>query len=367
MNIGLLSHHADFSTNEYFARAISHSGCELLRIGPVYPHKAAKVAPSFTELLHGQAIDLLLFVDPSGPVWPLGFESLPCPKAAYLIDVHMNLRLRLTYAPFFDFLFVAQKDYVAAFHRAGFRNTWWLPLACDPDLHCTDETTRPIDVGFVGQLGAKRSRRHAVLTNVLPQYATNDFTRSYNPADMARLYARSKIVFNTSVNGDLNMRVFEALGSGALLVTDRIDNGLSELFEEDVHYVGYSTIPEAHEKLRYYLAHTEERERIAEAGRARAFAQHTYEDRWRRIRELVATPTSEAVPIAAYPPLRRARTYAKVYEQLKLPNGVWLQMLSVPASHRVAMIPELARASARRVITSGRATMAALEARLRKH
>ena len=49
---------------------------------------------------------------------------------------------------------------------------------------------------------------------------------------MGRIYSESKIVLNASINGDLNMRVFEALTSGALLVTDRIENGLDTLFAQ---------------------------------------------------------------------------------------------------------------------------------------
>ena len=54
----------------------------------------------------------------------------------YLIDAHQNLEIRMAYAPFFDFIFVAQKDYVSAFKEAGFSNVFWLPVACDPDVHC---------------------------------------------------------------------------------------------------------------------------------------------------------------------------------------------------------------------------------------
>ena len=51
-----------------------------------------------------------------------------------------------------------------------------------------------------------------MLRAVLPQFATNDVSRSYNPQQMGEVYSRSKIVFNKSINGDLNMRFFEGTG-----------------------------------------------------------------------------------------------------------------------------------------------------------
>jgi glycosyltransferase involved in cell wall biosynthesis len=103
---------------------------------------------------------------------------------------------------------------------------------------------------------------------------------------MAIVYGQSKIVFNASINGDVNMRVFEAMAAGALLVTDRVGNGLSDLFEEDTHYIGYSTISEALEKIGYFLDKSEERENIAHAGQQAVLEHHTYGHRWEFIRQM---------------------------------------------------------------------------------
>ena len=50
------------------------------------------------------------------------------------------------------------------------------------------------------------------------------------PAEMFSIYQNSKIVFNYSFKNDVNMRIFEALGSGALLMTNRIvNNGIEDI------------------------------------------------------------------------------------------------------------------------------------------
>lgn len=105
--------------------------------------------------------------------------------------------------------------------------------------------------------------------------------------DMYRALARSRITLNRHINvaenNANNMRLYEATGVGALLVTDRKDN-LGELFEIGKEVVAYSSAEEAAELIRYYLAHPKEAEAIARAGQARTLRDHTYK---RRMEELV--------------------------------------------------------------------------------
>lgn len=280
--------------------------------------------------------DILFYVDPA-PAWPLGLESLPSLTVAYLIDVHQDLRSRLQMAKFFDAVFIAQKEFVPAFREKGHRNAFWLPLACDPELHTTDSKARPYDVGFVGNIGVRGMPRFEVLSSVLPRYRTNDYSRFYPPREMANVYGRSKIVFNASVNGDVNMRVFEAMASGALLVTDRIGNGLSDLFEEGAHYVGYSTIPEALGKIDYYLAKTEERERIACAGQQTVLDHHTYAHRWESIRQQFGQACGEA-PARSLSRAALAELYAEVFVILRQPWRISRVCLRYGLSGRVARL-----------------------------
>lgn len=104
--------------------------------------------------------------------------------------------------------------------------------------------------------------------------------------DMYRVLARSRIVVNR--HGDIaeghanNMRLFEATGMGALLLTEAAPN-LPELFAPGVEVVAYDGADDLVTKVRYYLAHEDERAAIAAAGQARTLREHTYA---RRIAEL---------------------------------------------------------------------------------
>jgi len=104
--------------------------------------------------------------------------------------------------------------------------------------------------------------------------------------DMYRALARSKITLNRHINvaenNANNMRLYEATGVGAMLLTDRKDN-LQDLFEIGKEVVAYSSKEEAVELVRHYLEHPKEAERIAEAGQARTLRDHTYAQRMQEL------------------------------------------------------------------------------------
>jgi spore maturation protein CgeB len=105
--------------------------------------------------------------------------------------------------------------------------------------------------------------------------------------DMYRTLARSRVTLNRHINvaGNYanNMRLYEATGVGAMLVTDRKDN-LGELFEVGREVVSYESPDEAIELINYYGEHAEEAAAIAQAGQQRTLRDHTYA---RRMEELV--------------------------------------------------------------------------------
>jgi spore maturation protein CgeB len=96
------------------------------------------------------------------------------------------------------------------------------------------------------------------------------------------LLARSQIVFNAHIdvatNFAGNMRMFEASGMGACLVTDWKSN-IADFFEPEVDLVCYKTNEQAMEQITYLVEHPEEARRIAERGQRRTLMEHTYEKR----------------------------------------------------------------------------------------
>lgn len=100
----------------------------------------------------------------------------------------------------------------------------------------------------------------------------------------------SAVTLNThidiSAKSASNMRLFEATGVGACLLTDRKDN-LSKLFEPDCEVVTYGSADEAVEKYNYLAANPRERESIAAAGQRRTLADHGFDRRAARIDEIL--------------------------------------------------------------------------------
>ncbi len=245
------------------------------------------------------AVDLYLWVDPAGRYFPPGLEAAPAPTACYLIDVHLG-HWREQAARFFDYVFIAQHDYVPRFRAAtGRDNVAWLPLAAAPEVHRPHpELPKRYDVGFVGNLalahrGTARARRLALLAW---HFTLNDYTRAYTPAEVGEVYSQSRLVFNTSIAGDVTMRLFEGAASGALVLTDAAANGLETLFTVGEELAVYRDDADLVAQVRHFLAHPEARERMALAGHRRVLAEHTYAHRMQR---LVARVTDPAQPRTA--------------------------------------------------------------------
>jgi len=124
----------------------------------------------------------------------------------------------------------------------------------------------------------------------------NEWWRWHDPKEMAQVYRRSKIVVNISRDDypqDANMRVFEAMAGGALLITG-LPTELTELgFQEGKHFVGYHDEREIEDLVRYYLEHPQERLCIAEAARDLVLKEHTYDRRAETIIETVQQHNGE--------------------------------------------------------------------------
>ncbi len=277
----------------HLERALRAAGHEVHYVG-----LACAERPGYGETTPIDAIvsemavppDLYLWIDPAGRYFPHGIEKLPCPTACYLIDVHLGT-WREHVARFFDAVFVAQKDYADRFRRAvGHDQVYWLPLAAAADVHRLVELPRIYDVGFVGNValahrGTGRARRLKLLQE---RFRTNDLNRSYTPEEVAQVYSQSRIVFNTSIAGDVTMRLFEGAACGALVLTDSIANGLEELFKIGQEVVTYSDDADLMEKVEYYLSHEQERQAIAVAGHCRAVREHSYGHRVQKIVEIMS-------------------------------------------------------------------------------
>jgi spore maturation protein CgeB len=80
-----------------------------------------------------------------------------------------------------------------------------------------------------------------------------------------------------------NCTLYEATGTGTLLITDDKEN-LSKLFEPGREVVTYKSPEECAELAKHYLEHQDERLAIARAGQKRTLREHTY---YHRMQELI--------------------------------------------------------------------------------
>lgn len=114
--------------------------------------------------------------------------------------------------------------------------------------------------------------------------------------DMYDVLAASRIAINR--HGDItrgyacNMRLYEATGVGAMLLTDGVRN-LESLFTPGTEVVRYRDEQELVRKIAYYLEADDERRAIARAGQLRTLSDHTYAQRMARLVEILGSQLGE--------------------------------------------------------------------------
>jgi hypothetical protein len=100
-----------------------------------------------------------------------------------------------------------------------------------------------------------------------------------NRTDCPRIYAASRINLNITSEQLLTalpVRVFDVLACGGFLLTDEREDARM-LFEPGKELVIYSGVDDLAKKIRYYLAHQEERGKILDAGMKRVFADYSFD------------------------------------------------------------------------------------------
>jgi spore maturation protein CgeB len=122
--------------------------------------------------------------------------------------------------------------------------------------------------------------------------------------DMYRVLAQSRIAVNR--HGDFaggyaaNMRMFEATGVGAMLMTESATN-LPDFFEPGREVVAYDDVDDLVEKIRHFLEHEDERRRIAAAGQRRTLTEHTYRQRMAQLAGMLESRLAQRRTVSSEP------------------------------------------------------------------
>jgi hypothetical protein len=213
-----------------------------------------------------------------------------CGETIYVVsDAHLGQaaqEYRFGKALTMDYIFFNQKR---ALEESGMKDAIWLPHAVEPLAYPHFEIIKKYDVCFIGHLQDKKNYNGFSRIDMLDR-AFKEFPNFYfgtrnmsRPGvnmfeDAARKFCMSRVVLNISIADDINMRVFEVMATGSFLLTNWIPT-LGDLFEDGKHLATYKTLDEMVEKIKYYLEHEEEREKIAQEGQKEVLAKHTYSHR----------------------------------------------------------------------------------------
>lgn len=190
----------------------------------------------------------------------------------------------------YDVIFTSIVPYADRFIEAG-TPAHCIPLAFDPRvLEQIRPQTRFRPLTYIGGINpAHHGSRQDVINAVASRFEIELLIDKNWGLDMFEIMAQSYITINRNADVETdyigNMRIYEATGCGALLLTN---DGLNmpELFEDD-EVLKYNTPEEAVELVDYYLEHREEGELIAERGQKRTLTDHTYEQRMAEIADVL--------------------------------------------------------------------------------
>jgi hypothetical protein len=302
----------EHTTGQYVRKALEkHSDVTVY-----HPKELQKIEKHF---------DLYLSVDDgSHYIFPKRLK----PSALWLIDTHLTLRFDTVMALNFSYIFTAQKLGAQKLLACGFSNVYWLPLACDPATHGRVNAQKIYDIGFVGNL--RVDDRFQFLRDIKGRY-WNSYIDKATHYDMAGIYSQSRLVLNRSIKNDLNMRVFEGLCSGSLLLTDAVGN-IEELFKNDEHLILYRSDEEAFKKIDLILGGAVDEDAIAKNGCEQVRKYHTYDNRVMAILDTVVSIKAKKNSLKLFLSLA---SKSDMFQRMLLrfyPNLLFMFWLDVPSS-----------------------------------
>jgi len=296
MRIGYIGYHSPYHSEWGVSRALERfAGVEVDRY---------EVSRLDRDKFRSRNYDIVL--TPAPYALPVEFwRSLSGVKVAHYFDliIKWQNRERVYFPPLAAFDLTLSPDGFDStpYERAGIRREWF-QQAFDPLEHNTFFEREPTrEVAFIGNLhspGRAQMARELKRRYDFVRYGHDNECRG---VAHARICSQTKVMLATSARDDLpgywSDRVYLHLACGAFVLHAEVP-GLERHFTPGVHLATYKR-GELFDRLDYYLAHDDERERIARAGCEHAHAHHTWdrrmEDFWRVLHEsgLSDIPTSQ--------------------------------------------------------------------------
>lgn len=256
--------------------------------------------------------DVLIWCDLSYQCLPPGIENCPFPTVLVVGDWNVCYATVINYSQVFDRIFTDRR-LKGLLHQAGYHKVdWWPCFYYDPQKCYVDPTlTKQYDITFIGNLNAHvHPQRNRYLTRLLKlQDRYRVFIRQgiYDEA-YTRVLNQSRIVFNYTICGVANLRVFEAPACGALLFTEAENLEIRDFLQDGQECILYQS-DNLEERLDFFLTHEDQRQAIAAKGHAKV-ANYTYEKQFHVLMGLLA-PTIQNFNGSQARRFQRVPTYQK--------------------------------------------------------
>lgn len=229
--------------------------------------------------LRTDTIDDLVARYPGGPpdvilTWEPGYYGLPAgihetdiPVVACYSDWNLVMPLSAGMLETFDYIFTDRRG-VDILGRMGFEHVGFFPMwGHDPEFsRVMPEVEKVWDIGMLGNLNAQVQRERAPwlarVAQLSDRYRVRIAGGVYGEA-YTRMMNATRITFNRSIRGEMNMRCYEAAACGSLLFYEEENAEIRDFFQDRVHCVLYNE-HNLEELLEYYLEHDDEREEIVQ-------------------------------------------------------------------------------------------------------
>lgn len=254
-----------------------------------------KISPFFDFNLHSEkyAADKFISIG-AKPIW---FQMAANPKYYYPIDIEKSIDVSFVgarYAKRLNYIYqLLENEINVQVYGPG----WKSLLEENIFRILKNEIKRTLKIGksIFTFFPKERSKLTSDISTsdfydfVYDKYYQN-FHYPLNDQEMIKMYSMSKInlgfleVYNNHDHSSftlqhLHLREFEVPMSGGLYITNYSDE-LAEHYEPDKEVLVYRNEYELIDKVKYYLSHPVEAEKIRTAGFHRALRSHTYQKRY---------------------------------------------------------------------------------------
>lgn len=234
------------------------------------------------------------------------------------------------WAPFFHWVFTTDPLAIEKYHKIGYKNAVFMPQGYNHFIYKPLNLPKIYDVTFVGNPHGVRKKMIKKLKKaginvvcfgkgwpngpisieekirIISQSKINlNFAESSGILwkQLALLFVHRNFDRSIGINNPLKWydnfltlltqkrkqikgRIFKILGCGGFLLTGYAEK-MEELYTPDKEIVFFHNFNELVKKIKYYLAHDKEREKIARAGYERSLKDHTLEKRFNEIFKIV--------------------------------------------------------------------------------